>query len=109
MRFEYYLTLLENSDFIIGNSSSAIMEAPYFGIPAINIGNRQINRYGIQFSKNIDFSKKQILSSIYKIKKTKKIKKKIFGEGDSAKRIMKILSSKRIKKIDLQKSYKNLI
>ena len=61
------------------------------------------------FPKNIDFSKKQILSSIYKIKKTKKIKKKIFGEGDSAKRIMKILSSKRIKKIDLQKSYKNLI
>lgn len=109
MRFEYYLTLLENSNFIIGNSSSAIMEAPYFGIPAINIGNRQINRYGIQFSKNIDFSKKQILSSIYKIKKTKQIKKKIFGEGDSAKRIMKILSSKKIKKIDLQKSYKNLI
>ena len=27
MRFEYYLTLLENADFIIGNSSSGIMEA----------------------------------------------------------------------------------
>ena len=44
MRFEFYLTLLENCQFIIGNSSSAIMEAPYFNIPAINIGERQINR-----------------------------------------------------------------
>ena len=45
MRFEYYLTLLENADFIIGNSSSGIMEAPYFKIPAINIGDRQNNRF----------------------------------------------------------------
>ena len=44
IRFEFYLTLLKNSNFIIGNSSSGIIEAPYYGIPTINIGSRQHNR-----------------------------------------------------------------
>ena len=33
MRFEHYLSLLKNSQLIIGNSSSGIIEAPYFGVP----------------------------------------------------------------------------
>ena len=110
MRFEFYLTLLENSKFIIGNSSSAIMEAPYFGIPSINVGSRQINRFGEQLSTNIDFSNKNILKSIknIKIKKSKK-RKTIFGVGKSSDKIIKIINSKKFKKINLQKSYKNLI
>ena len=41
MRFEYFITLLKNADFIIGNLALGIKEAPYFGIPVINIGSRQ--------------------------------------------------------------------
>ena len=37
IRFEYYLTLLKNSRFIIGNSSSGIIEAPYYGVSTINL------------------------------------------------------------------------
>ncbi len=44
IRFEYYLTLLKNSRFIIGNSSSGIIEAPYYGVSTINLGDRQKNR-----------------------------------------------------------------
>ncbi|MBF8984170.1 UDP-N-acetylglucosamine 2-epimerase (hydrolyzing) [Lutibacter sp. B2] len=39
-----YLTILKNSQVVIGNSSSGIVEAPSFGIPTINIGDRQKNR-----------------------------------------------------------------
>ena len=39
-----YLNLLKNSKCIIGNSSSGLIEAPYFKIPTINIGNRQYGR-----------------------------------------------------------------
>lgn len=45
MRFEYFLTLLKNADCIIGNSSSGIREACIYGIPAIDIGNRQKGRF----------------------------------------------------------------
>ena len=41
LRFEFFLSLLKNFSFIIGNSSCGIMEAPYYGVPTINIGNRQ--------------------------------------------------------------------
>ena len=37
MRFEYFLSSLKNSNLIIGNSSAGIREAPFYGIPTINI------------------------------------------------------------------------
>lgn len=45
MRFEYFLTLLKNATSIVGNSSSGIHEAPVYGVPTINIGTRQLNRF----------------------------------------------------------------
>lgn len=40
MRFEYFPTLLKNSNFIIGNSSAGLREAPVYGVTTINIGHR---------------------------------------------------------------------
>ena len=39
-----FLSMLKNVDFIIGNSSSGILEAPIFKTGSINIGNRQQGR-----------------------------------------------------------------
>ncbi len=39
-----YLSALRYCDMVIGNSSSGILEAPSFGIPTINIGERQKGR-----------------------------------------------------------------
>jgi len=39
-----YLSVLKHSAMIIGNSSSGLLEAPSFGIPTINIGERQKGR-----------------------------------------------------------------
>ena len=109
MRFEHYLTLLENAKFIIGNSSSAIMEAPYFNIPSINIGNRQINRFGTHRVTNVGFKKKDILKAINRLKINKNfIFKPIFGSGNSSKKIIKIIKTKRFKNLKIQKQYKNL-
>ena len=108
MRFEFYLTLLENCKFIIGNSSSAIMEAPYFNIPSINVGDRQNNRHGLNLSLNTPFSQKKILSSIKKIEKVKVNFKPIFGKGNAAKKIARILLSKKFRKITIQKTYYKL-
>lgn len=107
MRFEYFLTLLKNSNFIIGNSSSGIMEAPYYGIKTINVGNRQYNRFNNDSIVNIEFSKKDIIKNINNntnfFKKTKK-----FGYGNSDKLFFKTIDSKRIWKNDVQKYFKDL-
>ena len=39
-----YLSLMKHSEFVLGNSSSGIMEAPSFHIPTVNIGDRQKGR-----------------------------------------------------------------
>ena len=71
IRFEFFLTILKNSEFIIGNSSSGIMEAPYFGVPTINIGTRQNKRAKLKSIFNCDYSVKAILKIINKLPKKK--------------------------------------
>jgi len=41
MRFSYFSELLKNASAIIGNSSAGVREAPFIGIPTLNIGTRQ--------------------------------------------------------------------
>jgi UDP-N-acetylglucosamine 2-epimerase (hydrolysing) len=45
MRFEYFLTLLKNARVLVGNSSAGICEAPVYGVPTVNVGSRQLNRF----------------------------------------------------------------
>lgn len=109
IRFEYYLTLLKNSKFIIGNSSSGIMGAPYYGVTTINIGTRQANRLKTKLIKNIPFNENKIIKIINRIKNRKIIKRKFFGEGNSAKKIETLLLSNKIWNINKQKNFIDLI
>ena len=97
MRFEYYLTLLKNSSFIIGNSSSGIMEAPYYGVPTIDLGSRQKNRAQINSVISVNnYSKLEKLINKFKFKKYKFKPLKYFGNGNSHKKFLSILNQKRI-------------
>ena len=83
MRFEYFLRVLKNADFIIGNSSAGIREAPYFGLPSINVGDRQQDRFFSKSIKNTKFNSQMILKNI-KLLNGKKYKiNKYFGNSDS--------------------------
>jgi UDP-N-acetylglucosamine 2-epimerase (hydrolysing) len=109
IRFEYYLTLLKNSRFIIGNSSSGIIEAPYYGVSTINIGDRQKNRLKTKLIKNVNFVENSILQTI-KFSKNRKInKRKFFGDGKSAEKITKLLLSSKIWNISNQKNFIDII
>ena len=102
-RFEYFLTLLKNSKLIIGNSSAGIREAPFYGVPSINIGERQKNRFFYPSILNLNFEKKKILNAINKFKDKKFQKTNFFGNGKSDEKIYSILSNKKIWKISRQK------
>lgn len=39
-----YLSAMKHADIIVGNSSSGLIEAPDFGVPTVNIGDRQRGR-----------------------------------------------------------------
>ena len=110
IRFEYYLSLLKNSNFIIGNSSSGIMEAPYYGVPTINLGNRQLNRVKLKSIINLNLNQKSIQELIkYFSKKKQKFKKTtFFGEGQSARKFVNIIKKKNIWNMKNQKQFNEI-
>jgi UDP-N-acetylglucosamine 2-epimerase (hydrolysing) len=106
LRFKYFLTLLKNADYIIGNSSSGIREAEVYGVPTINIGSRQKNRSKNEQIINIEPIKKNILKSILEVKGKKLIPTSNFSKKfDSAEKFYKLLHDKNIWKISLQKQF----
>ncbi len=44
MRFAHFSELMRNASAIVGNSSAGVREAPFLGIPSLDIGSRQTNR-----------------------------------------------------------------
>ena len=105
MRFEYFLSLLKNAKFIIGNSSSAIYEAPMLNTPAINIGNRQNKRLNTKLVKNINIDQlnEKIVNNFVKNYKT--VNQNFFGTGNSDVNFLKILKKKTFWNISKQKFF----
>ena len=105
MRFEYFLSLLKNAKFIIGNSSSAIYEAPMLNTPAINIGNRQNKRLNTKLVKNINIDQlnEKIVNSF--VKNYKMVNQNFFGTGNSDVNFLKILKKKTFWNISKQKFF----
>lgn len=108
MRFDYFLTLLKNSEFIIGNSSSALMEAPYYGVPAINIGTRQSNRANLPSVINCSADLGAIKQAIVDVTGLSPEPIQHFGEGDSSKKFFAILQNEKLWDTNKQKTFVDL-
>ena len=103
MRFEYFLSSLKNSNVIIGNSSAGVREAPFYGIPTINIGSRQRNRYKSKSIHNVDIKSKTIEKKINRLFKIKYKRNFYFGRGNSANKIVSVLLKNNTWKTSIQK------
>lgn len=108
LRFEYFLTLLKNTDFIIGNSSAGIREAPYYRVQTINIGTRQQNRSMHSHVLHTSYSTQSILNAINTTFKKMAMDTKTFGEGNSANKFLEKLNSKELWNLNHQKQFKDL-
>ena len=106
MRFLYFLTMLKNAQFIIGNSSAAIREAEVFGTPAINIGTRQKNRSKNKQIINVKAEKKLILDAIRQTENKKFKPKTFFGYvKNTTKKFLNVLENPKIWKTPIQKQF----
>ena len=106
-----YLSALQFVDFVIGNSSSGILEVPAFYIPTINIGDRQRGRICNESVINSNNSLEDIKKSItFALDKTfrKKIQQQelLYGNGTAAEKIIQII--KEHNHISIKKSFYNI-
>jgi GDP/UDP-N,N'-diacetylbacillosamine 2-epimerase (hydrolysing) len=97
LKREDYLGLLKNAACIVGNSSSGLLEAPTFNVPAVNLGRRQARRLqGINVI-NAPFQEKKIVSAIKQALQPafrRQMERECvnpYGDGRSSQRILKIL------------------
>ncbi len=109
---ERYYSILSIADLVIGNSSSGIIEVPYFKIPTINIGDRQNGRLKSRSVIDCKPNKKAIINSINLglSKKFSQICKKnenFYGKGGAGMKSFKIIK-KLINKTDIKKSFYDL-
>lgn len=101
LKREDYTGLLSVASVLVGNSSSGIIEAPTFKLPAVNIGNRQKGRLQStnvinvgQGSSEIQQGIKKALSPVFQ--KRVATCRNPYGDGKSAKRIVDILENVKI-------------
>jgi len=102
-----YLGFLKNVGVLVGNSSSGLIEASYFAIPVVNIGIRQKNRergknvIDVPVEKSLDIQK-AILKAL-NLKKSKLSNVRIYGSGNTSKKIVGILEKIKLDKKLIQK------
>lgn len=91
---EDYARLIYNSACLIGNSSSALREGSFLGVPAVNIGTRQMGREHGPNVVHTGYDAAEIEAAVRKqIAHGRYERSALFGDGDAGKRIADILAS----------------
>jgi len=90
---EDFLRLLCGATAIVGNSSVAIRECSYLGVPAVNIGTRQMGRERGHNVIDVHHDRKDIADGLAAhIKRGKPQRDLLYGDGKAGTRIAKCLA-----------------
>jgi len=87
-----YLSAMKHCSFMLGNTSSGFVEASYFSKPVINLGERQKGRIITPNIFTVPVTSDAIIQAVRNIEKSGTMNvKPIYGKGDSASCIIKIV------------------
>lgn len=90
---EDFLKLVYNSRCIVGNSSVAIRECAFLGVPAVNIGTRQAGRERGRNVIDVDYDRHAIAKAIeYQLSNGRYPSDPIYGDGKAGERIADLLT-----------------
>ncbi|MEZ6855062.1 UDP-N-acetylglucosamine 2-epimerase [Halodesulfovibrio aestuarii] len=91
---EHFLTILNRAETIVGNSSVAIRECAYLGVPAVNIGDRQAGRDRGKNVVNSDHAADEIyeLIKVQIAQKGKLEQDLLYGDGTAGQKIADVIA-----------------
>ena len=107
MRFEYFLTLLRHSEVLLGNSSAGVREAPVYGVPTVNIGTRQHNRFRYASIVDVAEDERAIMDALYNLPRAVPHSFH-FGRGESANLFVAALSKEAVWRTPRQKQFRDM-
>ena len=105
LRFEAFLVLMKHSKAVVGNSSAGIREAPFYGIPTVNVGTRQSGRTNNPDIINTSYKKEDIIEGISKAERRTIEPRVLFGDGKSDEKFIDIISNDLFWNISKQKVF----
>lgn len=101
-----YLSAVKYSRFVLGNSSSGIIEAPALGIPTVNIGDRQKGRLMADTIISCAPKEEDIVAAMRLADKTEHKVSTIYGDGNTAEKIVEVMKDFLLHdKINLKKTF----
>ncbi len=81
------------ADFMIGNSSSGIIEAPVFGVPVVNVGDRQALRERCANVIDSDYTDRSINSAVeLALQRGRRSTENLYGDGHAGERIAALIA-----------------
>jgi len=107
LAFEHFLTLLRHARVLVGNSSAGVREAPVYGVPSVNVGDRQDGRHRgptIVQSGHDAAAIAEAIEAAWGMPRAP-VADLSFGSGDSTPRFMRALSSAGFWATPRQKSF----
>ena len=107
---DIYLPLLSEAQALVGNSSSGIREACYFGTPVINVGTRQQGRLVGENVSNCRADTPSVLEAVDAIfsKEMRYSPEHLYGDEYGASRIIDILASVDWPQVNLAKQFNDM-
>lgn len=101
-----YLSAVKYSRFVLGNSSSGIIEAPSLGIPTVNIGDRQKGRLMADTIISCEPRCEDIVDAMRLADRTEHRVSTIYGDGNTSEKIVTIIKDFLFhEKINLKKTF----
>ncbi len=93
---EVYYNAIDTSLFVIGNSSSGIIEVPYFDKPVVNVGTRQLGRDKDSLVKDVEADTDSVnncIKSGFNEGWKNRSCSKLYGDGTGTKKIINVIKS----------------
>ena len=109
VRFEAFLSMMENALFIAGNSSAGIREAPFYGVATVNVGTRQNGRTQNPNIIHTGYGKNDILQGIKKALYLHLEPVSLFGDGESDELFNEIILLESFWSTCKQKTFSNVL
>lgn len=109
MRFAHFSELMKHAACLVGNSSAGVREAPFLGIPSLDVGTRQTNRAQTDTVQSCTASDSALIAAFLAGEWGQRHTRHTgFGEGRAADRFVETLADPDFWSQPLQKAFQDL-
>jgi UDP-N-acetylglucosamine 2-epimerase (hydrolysing) len=109
MRFAHFSELMKNAACMVGNSSAGVREAPFLGIPSLDVGTRQTNRAQAPSLRHAEAHDRAAIAAFLTEEWGRSYPRHTaFGEGRAADRFVAVLQDPAFWEAPLQKAFRDL-